>query len=107
MRDVICFCVDRCFIKVRIVDDEEYEKNEVFYIELDEPELYKAGQYVTCRQYVTCGQYVTSSVRHAVRTSRGQYVTWSVRQAVRTSRNQYVTWSVRIVVRTSRGQYVI
>jgi len=31
------------FIKIRLVDDEEYEKNEVFYIELGEPTLYKRG----------------------------------------------------------------
>ena len=82
MRDVICFCVDRCFIKVRIVDDEEYEKNEVFYIELDEPELYKAGQYVT-----RSVRHVLS-VRHVVITSRGQCATWSVRHAISTSRGQ-------------------
>jgi len=29
------------FIKVRVVDDEEYEKNEVFYVELGEPVLVK------------------------------------------------------------------
>ena len=85
MRDVICFCVDRCFIKVRIVDDEEYEKNEVFYIELDEPELYKAGQYVTR------GQYVTWSLRHVTNASPGQYVTCA-------SCGQYVTWYVRHLV---------
>ncbi len=33
----------RAYIKVRIVDDEEYEKNEVFYIEIDEPRLVRAG----------------------------------------------------------------
>jgi solute carrier family 8 (sodium/calcium exchanger) len=31
------------YIKVRVVDDEEYEKNEVFYIELGEPRLVKTG----------------------------------------------------------------
>ena len=31
----------RGIIKVRIIDDEEYEKNETFYLELDEPELYQ------------------------------------------------------------------
>ena len=36
-----CLFCFRGFIKVQIVDDEEYEKNEVFYIELFEPELYR------------------------------------------------------------------
>jgi hypothetical protein len=30
-------------IRIRIYDDEEYEKNEVFYIELDEPCLLRKG----------------------------------------------------------------
>ena len=28
---------------MRIFDDEEYEKNEVFYIEMDEPRLIRRG----------------------------------------------------------------
>ncbi|XP_006812379.1 sodium/calcium exchanger 3-like isoform X2 [Saccoglossus kowalevskii] len=32
------------FINVKIIDDEEYEKNENFYVELGEPRLVKRGQ---------------------------------------------------------------
>jgi len=32
-----------CEIKVRIIDDEEYEKNETFFLEIDAPFLYKRG----------------------------------------------------------------
>merc|ERR1712168_1738747 len=31
------------FIKVHIIDDEEYEKDESFYLELGEPALYRRG----------------------------------------------------------------
>ena len=37
------FVSSRKFIKVRIFDDEEYEKNEVFSIELGEPYLTRRG----------------------------------------------------------------
>lgn len=33
----------RAYIKVKIIDDEEYEKNETFYVELDEPILVRRG----------------------------------------------------------------
>ena len=33
----------RKYIKVRIFDDEEYEKNEEFYVELGEPSLTRRG----------------------------------------------------------------
>lgn len=41
----LTFHNDECegFIKVRIHDDEEYEKNEVFYIELGEPRLIRTA----------------------------------------------------------------
>ena len=31
--------VHRAYIRVRVIDDEEYEKNEMFYVELGEPRL--------------------------------------------------------------------
>lgn len=39
---IICFLFSfRKFVRVRVVDDEEYEKNETFFIWLDEPYLVK------------------------------------------------------------------
>ena len=38
----------RAYIKVRIIDDEEYEKNETFYIELGEPRLVRTGSGMCC-----------------------------------------------------------
>ncbi|KAL8621495.1 hypothetical protein ACOMHN_058256 [Nucella lapillus] len=35
------------YIKINIVDDEEYEKTECFYIELDEPYIIKVGTGAT------------------------------------------------------------
>lgn len=40
---IIILLYYRQLIRIRIYDDEEYEKNEVFYIELDEPCLLRKG----------------------------------------------------------------
>ena len=43
---------------MRIIDDEEYEKNETFYLELDEPELYQRASgkhdHEEIKQYIFC-----------------------------------------------------
>ena len=36
-------CLCRKFIEVTIIDDEEYEKEENFYVELGQPKLIKRG----------------------------------------------------------------
>ena len=60
---VVCY---RGFIKVRIIDDEEYEKNEVFYVELGEPRLVKtvSGKYKNDLSYLSYYYYWVLCVSH-------------------------------------------
>ncbi len=37
------FYACRTYIKIRVIDDEEYEKNETFYLEIGEPVLTHSG----------------------------------------------------------------
>lgn len=52
--EALCFYFFRKLINIKIFDDEEYEKNEEFYLVLDEPCLLRkgSGTYIFIYKYV-------------------------------------------------------